>query len=462
MNTEFAIKLIDIALNKGADRAEVYVKTSKSLGIEVKEQKIDTLESSMTMGYCIRVIKDNRLGFSYSTDPNEMNIVAEKAIEASKYSEPDEYLELPTPPPPPLTKGGTEGGASLERGGNGGVKIFDNDIAALPEGDAINLALLIENSAFKEDKRIKKIRKASGSFSANNTYIANSNGINVHYQSTGCSAQLMAIAEEGSESQLGWDYEGSRFLKDISFEQVGRNAARRAVQLLGARKINSVKGFVLLDNSVSAEFLGILSSALSAESVQKKKSMLAGKKGTMVSSNRLNIIDSGLLDKKLGSKPVDDEGVPTTHKILIEKGILKGYLYNTYTARKDGVVSTGNAVRGGFTGIPTVGPTNLYMEPASTEYTSSFEKLIKNIDKGLYVIETMGMHTANPISGEFSVGASGLWIERGEIKHPVKEAVISGNILELFKDAVMVGDDLRFYGNIGAPSLLIEEIDISG
>jgi PmbA protein len=272
----------------------------------------------------------------------------------------------------------------------------------------------------------------------------------------------MAIAEEGGESQLGWDYQGSRFLKDVSFEEVGRTAARRAAQLLGARKINSIKGFVLLDNSVSTEFLGILSSALSSESVQKKKSMLAGKKGDVVMSDRLNIIDSGLLDGKLGSKPVDDEGVSTSHKILIGKGILNGYLYNTYTAKKDGIASTGNAVRGGFTGLPTVGPTNLYIEPTSAEYTTNFEKLVKNINRGLYVIETMGMHTANPISGEFSVGASGLWIEDGEIKHPVKEAVISGNILDLFKKVVMVGDDLRFYGNIGASSLLIEEIDISG
>lgn len=448
MNTEFAIKLINIAIKKGADKAEVYVKVSKSLGIEVKEQKLDTLESSMTMGYCIRVFKNNRLGFSYSTNPDEMDTVAENAIEAAKYSEPDDYLDIPTLLPPTLI--------------NGGVKIFDNAIASISGEDAINHTLLIESSAFNEDNRIKKIRKASGSFSTNNTYIVNSHGINAHYQSTGCSAQIMAIAEEGSESQLGWDYQGSRFLKDISFEQVGRNAARRAIQLLGARKINSIKGFVLLDNSVSTEFLGILSSALSSESVQKKKSVLAGKKGEQVISSRLNIIDSGLLDGKLGSKPVDDEGVPTSHKILIGKGILNGYLYNTYTAKKDGISSTGNAIRGGFTTLPTVGPTNLYIEPASKEYTDNFQKLVKTMNKGIYVIETMGMHTANPISGEFSVGASGLWIEDGEIKHPVKEAVISGNILDLFKKVVMVGDDLRFYGNIGAPSLLIEEIDISG
>lgn len=448
MDVEFAVRLMETALKKGADQAEVYLKTSKSLNIEVKEQKIDTLVSSMTKGYCIRVITDNRLGFSYSTDSNKATITAEKAIEASRYSEPDNYLDLPS--------------ALQLSAPNFLPLIFDNDIVSLSESDAISYALLIENAALKEDKRIKKIRKAAASFSTSSTYIINSQGINANYQSTGCSAHIMAIAEQNSESQMGWDYEGSRFLKDISFEKVGRCAARRALQLLGAKKITSVKGFVLLDNSIASEFLGLLSSALSAESVQKGKSMLAGKIGKLVLNHRLNVIDSGLLDKKLGSRPVDDEGVPTTHKTLIEKGILKGFLHNTYTAKKDNVRSTGNAVRGSYTGIPSVGPANIYIEPVSKEHTADFQGLIKHIDKGLYVTETMGMHTANPISGEFSVGASGLWIENGEVKHPAKEAVISGNILDLFKSVMLIGDDLRFYGNIGAPSLLIEEIDISG
>jgi PmbA protein len=441
---EFVTRLIEIAINEGADEAEVYAKMSKNLSIEVKEQKIDTLETSKTTGYCVRVIKDKRLGFSYSTDPGEMEKVVRRALEASGYSEPDDYNGLPLKSEPSA------------------VTVFDGEIASLSEDEAINRVLTIEASALAEDKRIKKVRKASGSFSTNRTYIINSHGINIDYDSTACSAQIMAIAEEGTESQMGWDFEGSRFLKDVSFESVGRNAARRALNLLGARKTMPVKGSILLDNSIIVDFLGILSSALSSESVQKRKSMLAGKKGELVISRRLNIIDSGLINGKLGSKPVDDEGVATTYKILIDKGVLNGFLYNTYTSRKDNVKSTGNAVRGGFTGLPSVGPSNIYIEPVSKEYTADLSSLIKNMRKGLYVTETMGMHTVNPISGEFSVGASGLWIENGEIQYSAKEAVISGDILQLFKNVLMVGDDIRFYGNIGAPSLLIEGIDISG
>lgn len=447
MGAELTVKLIEIALNKGVDEAEAYVRESKNLSIEVKKQQIDTIESSVTAGYCIRVVKDSRIGFSYSTNPDEIKAVAEKAIEASKYSEPDSHIGLPLKAEPlNMTS----------------VEVFDNNITLLSENDAIDQVFLIESSALREDKSIKKIRRASGSFTISNTYIMNSRGINLHYPSTVCSASIMAIAEEGNDSQIGWDYEGSRFLRNISFEQVGRNAAKRAVQLLKSRKITPIKGFVLLDNLVSSGFLGILSSSLSAESVQKKKSIFVGKMGELVFNQRFNIIDSGLLDEKPGSKPVDDEGVPTTSKTLIEGGILSGFLHNTYTAKVNGEMSTGNAVRGGFRGLPSVGPTNFYIEPVSKEHTGNIEKTIKMVDKGLYVTETMGMHTANPITGEFSVGASGLWIENGEIKYPVKEAVISGNILHLFKNVVIIGDDLKFYGNIGSPFILIEGIDISG
>jgi len=165
------------------------------------------------------------------------------------------------------------------------------------------------------------------------------------------------------------------------------------------------------------------------------------------------------MEHKLGSRPFDDEGVPTSRKYLIKDGVLQGFLYNVYTAKKEGVMSTGNAVRGGFSGLPTVGPTNLYI-PASPA-SSGPEDLCRVMDRGLYITDAMGIHTANPISGEFSIGVSGLWIDRGDVKYPVKEAVISANILDLFRRVSSVGSDLRFYGNVGSPSLLIGPTDIS-
>jgi len=271
----------------------------------------------------------------------------------------------------------------------------------------------------------------------------------------------MAKAENGQDSQMGWYFMGSRFLNEVSFEDVGKYAARRAVQLLGSKRMYARKTPVILDNSVAVEFMGIFASSLSSESVQKGKSLLSGKKGKKVVSPKINMVDNGLIPGRLGSRPVDDEGVPSQDKTLIKEGILTGYLYNTYTAKKEGVSSTGNAVRSSFTGLPSVGLSNLYIEAVSRSDVLSIEEIFKAADTCLYVTEAMGVHTANPISGEFSVGVSGLLIEKGEIAFPVKEAVISGNILSFFENIEAVGDDLVFFGNVGSPSLLFGPTDIS-
>jgi PmbA protein len=442
--TAFAEKLLQLALDAGADEAEVYVRIARNLSIEVKEQSVDTLERSDSIGYSLRVFRDGRLGFSYSTDPGELQDVAGRAIEASRFTEPDEANGLPA------------------AGGSSDVCVYDDSMSSLNEKDAIEMVLSMENAAIKHDRRITKTRNASGSFGTGRTRILNSKGIDFEFASSACSAHIMAVAEQGQESQMGWDYQGSRFIKDISFDQIGETASMKALQGLGARKIEPVRGFILFDPSVAADFIGILASALSSESVRKRKSMLAGKIGESVISPRVNIIDSGLLNGRLGSRPVDDEGVATSQKTLIEKGVLKGYLYNTYNAHKDKTKSTGNAVRGGFTGIPSVGPTNIVIESASGEFTRDFSGLLRLVDRGIYVTETMGMHTANAISGEYSVGISGLWIENGNLSYSVKEAVISGNILNLFKNVTLIGEESYFYGNIGSSHLLAGDIDISG
>jgi len=189
------------------------------------------------------------------------------------------------------------------------------------------------------------------------------------------------------------------------------------------------------------------------------KSVFCGKIEHHVVNDSLNIIDDGLIPEKFGSTPFDAEGVPTSKKVLIEKGILKSLMHNQYTAKRAGFEkSTGNAVRTDR-GI-TVGPTNLYIDTDRDKISP--EEIIKVVDKGVYIIEVMGMHTANPVSGDFSVGISGIYIEKGEFKYPVKETVISGNILEVFKNIKAVGNDLNFFGNIGSPTLLVEGIDISG
>ena len=439
----FAEEIISQAVKSGADQAEVFMKSYKNLTVDIKCQEVDSLTSSLSYGYGLRVIRNNRLGFAYATDTKDKEAVIKQAVESAVYSDEDSCLGLPEPSEPAQ------------------IKVYDPAVTHIKEGDAIHLTMLLEKSAFDTDSRIKKVRKASGSFTTTETVIYNSKSVKTSYLSTSCTAQIMAVAEDGQESQTGWDFSGSRFLSDVSFEKTGQTAAQRSLQLLGARTIAGSRTNVILDNSVTIDFLGIFSSSLSSEALQKGKSLLKDKLGKTIISTRINIIDSGLLSGKLGSRPVDDEGVSTREKTLVHEGILKAYLYNTYTARKGNTHSTGNASRGGFSSLPSVGITNLFIEPASGELCLGRKDLFKSLGKGLYIVDAMGVHTANPVSGDFSLGVTGLWIEGGEIQFPVKEAVISGNILDFFNKVAAVGDDLIFYGNMGAPSLLISDIDIS-
>jgi PmbA protein len=444
IDKSLAEEIIESALKKGADEAEIFAVNGKILSVEVKKGETDSLERAVDHGYCVRIVKDNREGFSYSTNPSGYDICVDNAIESSRWSEENRFLGFPS------------------EDAHSGVEVFDPSIDSMREDIVKEMALKVEEAAIKTDTRITKTRKTSVSISSGETLIVNSRGISKSFRSTSTSSHTMVVAENGKDSQTGWDYQGSRFFDEMLFEEIGISAANRALRLLGAEKGRSAKAFVMLDNSIAAEFLSVFASALSAESVQKGKSLLAGKLGKSIVSDKIDIVDNALIDKLVGSRPFDAEGVPARNKTPVEKGVLRGYLYSTYTAKKDDTVSTGNAVRNGFKSIPSVGIMNMFIRPSDDKGVQPVDSVISSVDDGLLVTEAMGIHTANPISGDFSVGVTGIWIKGGTLSHPVKEAVISGNILELFKNVVMCADDLKFYGKIGSPSLLIQNVDISG
>ncbi|MBI4837932.1 MAG: TldD/PmbA family protein [Nitrospirae bacterium] len=435
---------IEQTLKSGCDTAEVFIKTSKRLSVEVKDKAVEALEAANDCGIAVRVLKNRKLGFSYVTKPGELQQAVEKAVEGTSWTEADQYNEIPQ--------------SSVS--GECSVSVLDKEIEHISEEDAIKKALMLEQGAVNFDKRIKKVRNAMAIFSVSTTAIHNSRGINISYKTSSATAHILALASDGQDHQLGGDFAVSRRLSDIDFTSTGTNASKMAISLLGARKISPVKAPVILDSSTAFNFLGILSASLSADAVQKKRSFLAGRTGEQIISPLINVIDDALMPWGIGTKPVDDEGMPGSRKTLISGGRLTGFIHNTYTAKKDGAASTGNAVRGSFKSLPGVDVTNLYIEPYKKSGVKN-NNLIKSVSKGILVLDAMGVHTANPISGDFSIGISGLWIENGEAVYPVKEALISGNILDLFKKVEGVGSDLRFYGSIGSPSLLIGEMDIS-
>ncbi len=444
MDKQIAEKILSLASSFKADAAEVFLRSYTATTIEVKEKQVDAFDRARDIGAGLRVLVGRRMGFAFTTDFSDSacKALAQAAVTNARHTEPDEYHAIPRKRASPYQS----------------VIIYDPDIIALTEKEKIDRVMAMEREAFAVDPRIKRIRKASAGFSDSETLIVNTSGAEVFYKSTACSSNIEVVAEEKGESQAGSEFDVNRFYHKLDIEEVGRRAARRALDLLGAKHIASTKAPVVLEAPVAQEFLSMMASGFSAESVQKKRSLFIGKLDKEVASGVVTVYDNGLLEGGLGTAPSDDETVPMRKKTVIERGRLAMFLYNTYTANKDKTESTGNGVRGGFKGIPSVGVTNLYIEPGK----NSLEDLIGSIDRGLFVTEVMGMHTANPISGDFSVGATGFWIEKGEKAYPVREITIAGNILDLMKHVDAAGSDLRFLGRVGSPSLRIKELSIGG
>jgi PmbA protein len=437
-------EILQRTLRTEVDCAEVYLLSSRATTIEVKDQKIDAFVSSASCGAGLRVLRGNRIGFSFASlsDGSEVDELIRNAVTASEFTEPDVNNRLPS-----------EGSLPTED-----LSLFDPDLSAIREEEKIDRAMALERVARELDSRIKVIRKAATKDSEYEVAILNSKGTEVSYRGTGCSASIMLMADDGRHQEMGWDSDFNRFYKELDVTTVGRRGAENALQLLGAKPTPTRKVPILLTPLTAVGFLEVLASTFSANAVQKGKSLFRGKIGKQVAAGLVQIIDDGLLKAGAATAPVDDEGVPMQRKYLIRDGVLQGFLHSSYTAAKEGVTSTGNAVRSGYSSIPHVGTTNLYIERGEHKK----EELLHSMQEGLIVTEVMGMHTANPISGDFSVGISGLWVEKGKPSHPVRGGAIAGNLIELLKKVEGVGEDLRFFGSVGSPSLLIGNISVSG
>jgi PmbA protein len=437
-------ELLGLLRKEDVDQAEVFLSFTDSLKIDIHDQKVESINEINEIGCGIRIIKDQKQGFAYTCDFDEsmVNRTIQHAIENARSSEADEFLTLPDKQSLPAAE----------------LNLFDDEIEKTSVQKKIGLALEIEASAYRQDKRVKKTEKVSYSEAQTQISIANTNGINVTYKSNYCGGFANIIAAFDGEMEAGSGVDLVKRLKDFKPEKVGTEAAQRSTELLGAKQIRSQKIPLVFDSFVATQILDVLAFALLADSVQKGKSLFGNKIGEQVGSKVLNIIDDGRLANGLGSAPFDAEGVPTQETKLIEDGKLNTFLYNTYTANKDKTRSTGNAVRPSFMGLPSVGTSNLYIRPGD----KSPGQIIGSIKKGLYITRIMGIHTANPISGDFSVGAAGIMVENGKMTYPVRGITIAGNLIEMFKELEAVGSDLRFIEEVGSPTLLIHDMTVSG
>ncbi|MCQ2559975.1 MAG: TldD/PmbA family protein [Clostridia bacterium] len=438
---DIAHQAVQEALAAGAESAEAYLGLNRELEIIVRQQKVDTLKLAEESGLGLRVFKKQKTGFAFTSILEAANLTetAEQAMANASIAADNPYVFLPEP---------ASHYPDFEQ--------YDPAINQVSTESKIALAKELE--AGVQDCRVKIIHEAGYTDIEEEIVLVNSRGVNLYSRGTYFGLSLALAAEENGDKQNGFalDYR-TRYL-DLNPVRVSQEAVRRAVRMLGAENGSGGEMPVILEPYVARGFLGLMAASLSAEAVQKGKSLLADKLGQKIASGLITLADDGLLAGGLASLPFDGEGTPMQRKILIREGILQQFLFNCYTAAKAKSQSTGNGVRASFKETPRVGTTNLFLEPGSL----TLEQMMQGLEKGLLVTEIMGMHTANPVSGDFSVGASGLLIEKGRVVKPVRGLALAGNVLDLFAKVKAVGSDLTFYGSRGTPSLLIERLSVSG
>ncbi|MDW7673913.1 MAG: TldD/PmbA family protein [Bacillota bacterium] len=338
------------------------------------------------------------------------------------------------------------------------LDLVDEKLSTVPVEDKINFAKEMELAAKGFDKRVNNIRTSSYQEAKYSVYLANSTGFLSSYHGSYCGGYAYLLAEEDGDTQTGFGVQYSLKYDDLDPNKIGVEAAQKAVQMLGATTINTQKASIVLDPYIATNFLGLIAPALTGEAVIKGKSLFADKAGNQIAATEVNVIDDGAKPGGIMTAPFDGEGIATSKTLLVKDGVLQGFLHNTYTGLKMNQKSTGNATRSSFKTTPEVGTTNFYIDKGQT----TRDKLIGEIAKGFYITEVMGMHTANPISGDFSLGAAGIWIENGQFTKPVRGVAIAGNIIDLLKSVDCVGDDLTFFVGKGSPTIRISQMTISG
>ena len=433
-------KWVETALGSGYEY-EVYLESTEKLLVETSNEQPENLSKSKELGLGIRVIKDFKQGFAYTTEVSQDSVIkcVKKAVESLELTPKDEGFVLNKNP------------SKIEL-----KAIYDSEGTSISVDDRIEMLINLERLAKRFDRRIVGSRKSSLKELKVEVYCLNSYGLEYSYKTTYFSCFTSALAVENGEETISYEYRAGRFIKDIDFEEMAKDVSFKAVSQLGASSYETKVIPVVFFRDSAALLLEAFSPMFLGDSLVKDKTMLKGKENTTVGSPMLTIIDDGLLENGLGSLELDAEGIPSRRNLVIEKGVFKGFLHSLYTAVKCGVEPTGNSVRNSFKSLPTSGIRNLYIEKG----TYSLDDLLNAYDETFLVLDLMGLHTVDPISGDFSLGASGIILKRGKKEKAVRGVVIGGNVMDLWAKLIGLGDDLRMYGHVGSPSLLIEGITV--
>jgi PmbA protein len=443
---QIAVDVVRQAMQGGATAAEAVAVDGSEFSTTVRLGETEMLKESGSKGIGVRVFFGQRAASTYSSDlsPEGLRTMVDAALRLSKVTSEDPLSGIPTP----------EQQGKLEVD----LELHNDDVYSLSTADRIDYARRAEKAALSADPRITN--SDGGSFDASIYYkvLANSNGFVGDSRRSYCSMSAVPIAQmEGSAMQRDYWYTVAMTLKKLETpEHVGEVAAKRTLRRLGARKVKTAKVPIVFENTVSGSLIGHIFEAVNGDSVYRGASYLAGKLGEKIAGENINIVDDGTLPGLFGTSAFDSEGVISRKTVVVENGVLKSYLLNTYTAKKLGMQTTGNASRS-LAGTPGIGPGNFFLKPGA----KSLQEIIAEIKEGLFVTEFLGQGV-NLVTGDYSRGASGIWIENGELTYPVEEITVAGNLKDMFANVSEIGNDLEFRGAIASPTLRIDGMTLAG
>lgn len=436
---ELAEHLVSFGINKGADEVEVAVQEGSEFSVDIRLGEIENLIEARSRYVSFRLNKDNRVASATSSDMRleTLERLLEHALARATLANPDPYVGLPE------FVGSTFAPEALE--------LYDPSVLEISSESKIALAKQTEALAL-EVKEISNSHGASFETREVSSVLANSKGFLFSYPETFCLLGVSLQAGDTNDLVEGYWSSGSRFFQDLeSPEEIAKKAVRRTLRQLNPRKIPTQNVPVVFEPEMTSWLLGFLFSCISGVAIYNHASFLVDRMGTQVGNKLIHVVDDALLPRLLGSAPFDSEGVPCRKTEVITGGVLKNYLCNTYAAKKLGLKSTGNAAGSG------VGPGNFFLKAGE----SSPQDMIQSLDKGMILTRVLG-HGLNPITGDISRGAFGLWVEKGEIVYPVSEMTISGNLGTILNTMDMVGDDLKFRSPVSGPAIRIAELTLAG
>ncbi|MFQ5902642.1 MAG: TldD/PmbA family protein [Candidatus Binatia bacterium] len=445
LSQELARDILVQAKGKGASQGDVVMVESDSFFVTVRMGEVEKISQAQEKRLGLRLFFGSSSATASTSDISKGSIerLVDDTCMMARSTAQDKYSGLPAR---------EELARTLPD-----LDLLDDRARSLSVEERTCLALEAEKTALNLDSHITNSEGAEFSNQTNRVIYANSHGFSGEYQGSAFSLSVIPIAALNGSMQRDYWYSSQRkFSRLESPEAVGKKAAQRVLRRLGAHKVKTREVPVVFDPEIAATLLRNLSSALSGYSLYKGASFLVGKLGAKIASELVTVLDDGIIPAALGSKPFDGEGLPTRKKVVVERGVLQNYLLDTYSGRKLGYPSTGNAARA-VGEPPGVAPTNFYLSPGS--YTP--EKIIASVEEGFYVTELIGFGV-NLVTGDYSRGAAGLWIDKGELAYPVEEVTIAGNLKEMLLDIEMVGNDLEMRDRISAPTIKISRMTVAG